>query len=179
MNEELDACPNRQRLPGLSDWLRNHLQTKYGSVVKAADSLGLPYDNFKRALRLNKFSLSTLQAIFPDTSVDDLRKKYQFADTRPYTVSSDGAARKDSTGHHRRYAALERVVAAFDNAPILDKLRAAKVILAREEDRSFASHEAAEIAIAGRLVEDVIEVLENHPRAAQLTKNAPPSSDCV
>lgn len=102
--------------PPLADAIRKRLTDAHGSVSKACDKLGLPYERIKKALQRNRFSPDELSALWPGRASESLKGDYEFIYAEPhFRLTQDeiasrlvGAKRNDSS-----FNVLEKIEPAF------------------------------------------------------------------
>ena len=67
--------------------VRDTLITRYGSMAAAAERLDFDYDRLRKAVQRNRFSAHDIEMLFPGTSVEELKGKFEFNFSRRGSLS--------------------------------------------------------------------------------------------
>lgn len=132
----------------LAEYLRQELEKQFGSVPKASDTLGLPYERLKKALQRNSFSGADLAILLPEMSGTELEAKFSFACVRSYEhVNRERAAVPRDVGLSLRKEGLspEDVQLIRDNRALAQRI----VRLVRRDCDKFRSILNGESEIGG------------------------------
>lgn len=68
----------------LADHLRLRLAEEHGSYKNACDFYNISYENLKSSIARNIFGEHIINVLFPEVSLDNLQKKYDFQVARIY-----------------------------------------------------------------------------------------------
>lgn len=90
--------------PDLNQFLREKLNEKFGSLRRAAETVGMPYERLRMALRRNTFNLDDLDALcshLEDVSSEELSAGYSFDEARSYVRADDPKKSAESDPYER------------------------------------------------------------------------------